>query len=115
MLSSPGRRVGLICSLCHPEGIREEQRRDCQTAGAHRDFVGFVFPQHCLQSEGMNKRVREDLLFPRLAVALYLHSGSGQGGAGAGGGDAGTQGERLLAVFLQGPWVELQARLRGAI
>lgn len=45
----PGRPVGLFSSLCHPEGIREEQRRDCQTAGARRDFVGFVFPQHCLQ------------------------------------------------------------------
>lgn len=41
----------------------------------------------------MNKRAREDLLFPHLAVALYLQSGSWLGGAGAGGGQAGTQGE----------------------
>lgn len=63
----------------------------------------------------MNKRVREDLLFPQSAVALYLHSGSGRGGAGAGGSEAGTQGERLLVIFPQGPRGAAGQAARGCL
>lgn len=79
--------MGLSSGLHHPEKSKEEAARLLEPTGI---LWGLFFLSTVCRGKAMNKRVREDLLFPQLAVALYLHSGSGGGGAGAGGGDAGT-------------------------